>query len=756
MRTRPGWTLLLLAALGMVAPGCADEGGGAAPDTGDIVSDAGADAGADVGVTDTGEMDAADTGAADVADAGGADTGTVDTVTEDAMDGGPGDTGPTDTGPTDTGPADVTDTGPLDTGPDVVTPTETVFEVTIENLSARSFVPTPMAPGVWAVYGGANPLFAAGEPDPGLGLEALAEDANPAALASVLEADEAVLSGVFDVPVGAVDPGPILPGDTFSFTFATTPDKGRLSFATMVGQSNDLFVSDGPDGLELFDQDGVPLGEREVSGELQIWDAGTEVNEPPALGPWQAPRQLAPNSGPAESVVHAFGHTTRAVPPPQELVSIGVEQGEGPSYTITVMNVSADMGTLVTPIAPVYYATHDATFALFEEGAPASAGLEPLAEEGDPSELVGETTGATGTGEVGAATEPQETPGTAGPALPGQSFAFTVNPTEQAPFLSIASMVGQTNDVFIALPAPGVRLLAPDGTARPAEDVQTDIAQVLAVWDAGTEANEVPGVGLNQAPRQATPNQGPDDPTAGVRRYDDSTNDLAGDDLGGFATLTVRNAANPGDFLVTLTNTSGATAYPGKISPTLWVLDDGTLDLFEMGQPAPAALEALAEDGNSTPWVDELTLMPEVTVGVLDTPAGGAEAGPLDPGESYSGTITVTPDRPYLKVLAMVAPSNDTFLSLGTQGIPLLDGDGNPRLNADIALDIATALRAFDAGTEANQAAAAGRDQTPYQQAPNTGAPEGDGTVRPFSDPVWLYPPVTDLVRVTIAPVTTP
>ena len=35
-----------------------------------------------------------------------------------------------------------------------------------------------------------------------------------------------------------------------------------------------------------------------------------------------------------------------------------------------------------------------------------------------------------------------------------------------------------------------------------------DITNQLELWDAGTEVNEEPGVGLNQAPRQGGPDTG--------------------------------------------------------------------------------------------------------------------------------------------------------------------------------------------------------------------------------------------------------
>ncbi len=172
--------------------------------------------------------------------------------------------------------------------------------VTIENVSADSSLPTPLAPGVWAVVapGTPNPLFAAGEPDGGLGLEALAEDGNPAPLAAALASNaDVTASGVFNVPDGADGPGPLLPGGIYSFTVDVTMGT-RLYFATMFVQSNDLFYAPG-DGLELMGKDGMPMT-GDMTPMVQLWDAGTEQNEPPGTGPNQAPRQSGANTGPAE------------------------------------------------------------------------------------------------------------------------------------------------------------------------------------------------------------------------------------------------------------------------------------------------------------------------------------------------------------------------------------------------------------------------------------------------------------------------
>ena len=173
--------------------------------------------------------------------------------------------------------------------------------VTIENISAGSSLPTPLAPGVWALVapGTPNPLFAAGEQDAGMGLEALAEDGDPGPLAAALAGNaDVTASGVFSVPDGADGPGPLLPGGTYSFTVEAAMAM-RLYFATMFVQSNDLFYAPG-DGIELMGKDGMPMT-GDMTPMVQLWDAGTEQNEPPGTGANQAPRQSGANTGPAEN-----------------------------------------------------------------------------------------------------------------------------------------------------------------------------------------------------------------------------------------------------------------------------------------------------------------------------------------------------------------------------------------------------------------------------------------------------------------------
>jgi hypothetical protein len=52
-------------------------------------------------------------------------------------------------------------------------------------------------------------------------------------------------------------------------------------------------------GIELYN--GTTQVTGDVTAEIKLWDAGTEVNEKPGFGPNQAPRQSGPNTGTDEN-----------------------------------------------------------------------------------------------------------------------------------------------------------------------------------------------------------------------------------------------------------------------------------------------------------------------------------------------------------------------------------------------------------------------------------------------------------------------
>ena len=182
----------------------------------------------------------------------------------------------------------------------------TSFVVRIENVgdAAQGALTTSFAPGVWVVHTAADPLFSAGQADRGQGLEALAEDGDPSSLAAAVVSQSGVSAGgVFDTPVGATEPGVLLPGQAYEFTVEAVPGD-MLSLATMFVQSNDLFYAPDGQGIALFNGDGTPVS-GDVTGQIYLWDTGTEVNQQPGVGPDQAPRQAGLDSGPDENgVVH--------------------------------------------------------------------------------------------------------------------------------------------------------------------------------------------------------------------------------------------------------------------------------------------------------------------------------------------------------------------------------------------------------------------------------------------------------------------
>ena len=168
------------------------------------------------------------------------------------------------------------------------------FSVRVENIAEDSS--TLLAPGAWVVFQEGEPIFTAGENDRGMGLEALAEDGDPSTLSAALADYMGVVeSGVFNTPVDATEPAPIGPGGAYEFQFHGEAGQ-RLALASMLVQSNDLFFAPEGGGFQLFNEDGTPVV-GEVTMYFSLWDAGTEVNQPPGEGTDQAPRQSGPNTG---------------------------------------------------------------------------------------------------------------------------------------------------------------------------------------------------------------------------------------------------------------------------------------------------------------------------------------------------------------------------------------------------------------------------------------------------------------------------
>jgi hypothetical protein len=184
----------------------------------------------------------------------------------------------------------------------------TRFTIRVENISTGETLklsngqsaPFVSAPVLWVIHTvSTNPIFTGGKRDAGQGLELLAETGDPSKLVTALAGKPGVVAaGAAAKPVGDAAEGPITPGQKYEFQISVRPGQ-MLSTAWMFGQSNDLFYSnDRP--IALFTSAGAPIS-AELTTQLSLWDAGTEVNEEPGLGPNQGPRQPTPDAGMTES-----------------------------------------------------------------------------------------------------------------------------------------------------------------------------------------------------------------------------------------------------------------------------------------------------------------------------------------------------------------------------------------------------------------------------------------------------------------------
>ena len=185
----------------------------------------------------------------------------------------------------------------------------TKFTVRVENITkpdaftASTGVKWSLAfsPGTAVVHTDKAPIFTAGKKDRGQGLEAQAEDGDPSMLAKSLQGGMGIkLVAVFNTPVGASAPGPITPGAAYEVAISAMPGD-RLSLTLMMGQSNDWFYAPAESGIELFKNGKAISGD--ITSEIILWNAGTEVDQEAGIGPDQGPRQKGPNTGKAENGV---------------------------------------------------------------------------------------------------------------------------------------------------------------------------------------------------------------------------------------------------------------------------------------------------------------------------------------------------------------------------------------------------------------------------------------------------------------------
>ncbi|MCB0344103.1 MAG: spondin domain-containing protein [Bdellovibrionales bacterium] len=204
------------------------------------------------------------------------------------------------------------------------------FLITIDNIGTTFPTSQGDAPVVWAPTAvavhrrGLMPYFTTGG-TASAGLEMAAEDGAGMALADEANGSSGVRSSTLvAMPLGETEAGPITPGKTYTIEVEARQGE-HLSFVSMFGQSNDWFMAPADGGIELFDNDGNPIV-GDVTSQVVLWDAGTEVNEEPGVGPNQAPRQSAPNTGDDENgVVRTLNANDFPLPAIETMVQVTIE-----------------------------------------------------------------------------------------------------------------------------------------------------------------------------------------------------------------------------------------------------------------------------------------------------------------------------------------------------------------------------------------------------------------------------------------------
>lgn len=188
------------------------------------------------------------------------------------------------------------------------------------------------------------------------------------------------------------------------------------------------------------------------------------------------------------------------------------------TFTVMIENISTN-GTLavtrldgVVPLSPGVWAVYSGLNPIFtvgQDSARASEPLERLAEDGDNSLEAARLAGLSFV-ESGTFDAPGG-PDNSALIHPGESatFTFTASPGDR---LQIATMFAQSNDWFFAFGGTGLDMF-PEGPTP----VSGDVTSRIVILDAGTEADQPPGAGADQAPAQAAPNTGAADPDSTIR-----------------------------------------------------------------------------------------------------------------------------------------------------------------------------------------------------------------------------------------------
>lgn len=313
----------------------------------------------------------------------------------------------------------------------------------------------------------------------------------------------------------------------------------------MFAQSNDWFFGTDSKGIKLWDGDTPKTGD--ISSYIGVYDAGSEQDEafltdfPSTI--YTAPRQSAPNSGPADSnnVVRNTGRNIL-----NYMTAYLSYDAATKYFKLKIVKANREAAHNPAFITPGILVVHTQDNALYEVGAPLkSNGFEGLAEDGSPAAIYNwfTETGSTGAPLRLSSSWSVLSPGVAyvhngeqsplftngspittangleelaedgdpsisydylnamenvtavrnsAPAAPGEALTFEIEalPGQR---LNFATMFISSNDWFVANNQAGIELFNEDGSAKSEFNVNKNY-----LYDSGTEEDQVVGFGNGQ------------------------------------------------------------------------------------------------------------------------------------------------------------------------------------------------------------------------------------------------------------------
>lgn len=162
----------------------------------------------------------------------------------------------------------------------------------------------------------------------------------------------------------------------------------------------------------------------------------------------------------------------------------------------------------------------------------------------------------------------------------------------------------------------------------------------------------------------------------------------------GALSIMTATAASAASLSITIENLTGAGGF--AVTPLYTAFHDDTFDAFSVGDAASPGVELLAETGAASLVAQERLDLDADSTGNVN-PAGTPP--PIQPGESVTTVLDVDgQSNPFFTFLAMLLPSNDTFIG-NDDALRLFDDAGNflgPQFIEVTGEDI------YDAGTEVN------------------------------------------------------